>query len=252
MLDPGHGGRDPGAVGPTGLKESDVALNVCKHLAAYLSPFAEVYMTRWFNKELGPTEKADLQARCDQANSVKADLFISIHCNSADNPAARGMEVYTLPGDGPADKLAEEIVRAWEAAFPNMPVRKDMTDGDSDKEANFYVLRKTAMPAVLVELGFISNPEEEKFLADGIFQAKCAEAIAGGVKKYLQIKEASSVAEPWKEEIMQWGRANLELDDTHLADEKAEKWFVVAMAQRAVDLAKKEIINEIVKKLEAK
>lgn len=185
--DPGHGGRDSGAVGPSGLKEKDVTLNVCKHLAAYLCPFAEVYMTRWIDKELGQSEVADLQARCDQANSVKADLFISIHCNSADNPAARGMEVYTLPGDGPSDKLAEEIIRVWEAAIPEVPVREDLADGDSDKEANFYVLRKTAMPAVLVELGFLSNPEEEKLLADGIFQAKCAEVIAGGVARYLGI-----------------------------------------------------------------
>jgi N-acetylmuramoyl-L-alanine amidase len=248
--DPGHGGRDPGAVGPTGLKESDVALNVCKHLAAYLSPFAEVYMTRWINKELGATEKADLQARCDQANSVKADLFISIHCNSADNPAARGMEVYTLPGDGPSDKLAEEIVRAWEAAIPEVPVRKDLADGDSDKEANFYVLRKTAMPAVLVELGFLSNPEEEKLLADGIFQSKCAETIASGVKKFLQIEgEKMADMEAWKQLIMEWGQDKLGLDKAHQADDPTPKWFTIAVAQRAYDLAKQDLINEIIRRL---
>lgn len=210
-----------------------------------------MHLTRWTDKELGRDTNSDLAVRANLANSVDADIFISVHCNSADNPAARGMEVYTLPGDGPADKLAEEIVRAWESAFPGMIIRKDLSDGDSDKEANFYVLRKTAMPAVLIELAFISNPEEERMLAGREFQEAAAAAIAGGVKKYFNLEGVAQVAEPWKEQIMEWGRDKdkLNLAADHNPDDPAPKWFIVAVAQRTVELAKKEMLAELIRRL---
>ncbi len=242
MTDPGHGGSDPGAIGPSGLKEKDVTLNVCKHLAAYLSPFAEVYMTRWIDKELGQSDVADLQARCDQANAVQADLFISVHCNSATDVTAHGVETFIYATGGEAEKLAR-LVQA------ELVTATGLTDRGG-KVANFHVLRETKMPAILVELAFISNPEEERLLADGIFQSKCAEAIASGVKKFLQIEgEKMADTEAWKQLIMEWGQDKLGLDKVHQADDPTPKWFTIAVAQRAYDLAKQDLINEIIRRL---
>lgn len=229
VIDPGHGGSDPGAVGPTGVKEKDVTLAVSKKLAAYLCDIADINLTRWTDKELGPNVNSDLAARANLANSVGAELFISVHCNSATDPSAHGVETYAYQPGGNGEKLAgivqEELVNA--TGLTNRGV----------KFANYYVLRKTVMPAILAELAFISNPQEEALLANPDFQDVCARAIATGVKRFYGIstitsQEAVKVAEQWQEEIMKWGQANLNLSDQHKADEAAPKWFVVAVAQR--------------------
>lgn len=250
-LDPGHGGKDPGAVGPTRVLEKNVNLAVCRKIAEKLRGSVDVCLTRDGDYGFGPTALSDLAGRVAVANQSGADVFISVHCNSADNLSARGMEVYTLPGPGPADQLAESIVRAWKAAISNVPVRKDLADGDSDKEANFYVLRKTDMPAVLVELAFISNPQEERLLAGMEFQDTAAGAIAAAVKSYFHMEEETRMAdtEPWKQLIMEWGQDKLGLDKTHQADEPAPKWFAIAVAQRAYDVAKQDLIDEIIRRL---
>ncbi len=190
MLDPGHGGFDPGAVGPTGLREKDVTLAVCKILASKLVGACEVRLTRAEDRALGENENRDLAGRVALANNWPADVFISIHCNSGP-PAAKGMEVFTSPGQGKSDVIAEAIVKAWEAAFPGAVVRKDLSDGDSDKEARYYVLMNTKMPAVLVELAFISNPQEERLLKDPAWQDKAASAIAAGLARALGLKLTS-------------------------------------------------------------
>ncbi|MGI6286737.1 N-acetylmuramoyl-L-alanine amidase [Neomoorella humiferrea] len=101
VLDPGHGGRDPGAIGPSGLLEKEVTLAVSKRLAIHLSPIADVHLTRWVDKALCNTEKEDLNERCKIANSLRATLFISLHCDSYSDPRSHGATVYTLPGQGP-------------------------------------------------------------------------------------------------------------------------------------------------------
>lgn len=187
-IDPGHGGRDPGAVGPSGLKEADVALAVGARLAKLLVAMGcEIKMTRTADVALGSDVNSDLAARVAIAEQFKADFYLSIHCNSGSSSAA-GMEAYTTPGQGPSDKIAEAIYTSWAQAFPQMKLRKDLTDGDSDKEANFYVIRKTSMPAVLVELAFISNPAEEKMLADPVFQERTAQTLAQGIMSGLGMK----------------------------------------------------------------
>lgn len=190
VIDPGHGGFDPGAVGPGGTREKDVTLAVSKLLATYLSPILNVKLLRTEDRSFGDTVTADLRGRVAMAEQFGADVYLSIHCNSAASPSARGTEVYTTPGRGKADQLAEAIIQAWNKEFPEMVIRKDLRDGDSDKEANFYVLRKTSMPAVLVEMGFISNPQEEKLLRDAAWQERAARAIARGTASYLNLKAA--------------------------------------------------------------
>lgn len=237
MLDTAHGGRDPGATGPTGLREKDVSLDVVRLVAEELSPAAEVRLTREDDRALGPTLDEDLQARADMANEWPADIFVSIHDNSSENRAAHGCEVWTSPGQTDADALAESIIRAMEAALPEMTMRKDLTDGDSDKEERFAVLVRTWMPAVLIELGFISNPTEEEYLRNESFKAKAARAIAEGIAGYLGAplpdkSEGGNEAMPeeWELNVMKEAEeTGLIQPDMHQPGETPTKAFVLAV-----------------------
>lgn len=227
MWDAGHGGFDPGAVGPRGTEEKDITLAVAKKAAAFLFGKVNNQFTRTTDKALSNTTERDLEARVRLASLFGANLFISIHCNSAANPSARGVETYALGPGGEGERLAKAVQSRLVSAT-----------GLSDRGVKFeqyYVLRKTTMPAILIELAFISNPKEEGYLADEAFQNVCAKAIAEAVKQHLGIKEVPAVAEPWKEQLMQWGRDNLKIDSTHKADEPAPKWFVLAVLQRVLE-----------------
>lgn len=176
VIDPGHGGSDPGAIGPGGTREKDINLAVSSRLAALLiRKKHEVTLTRTGNVFLSLATRASL------ANLRKADAFISIHCNAAISPAAHGYEIWTSRGQTRSDALASRITAAWSLEFPSMTIRADWSDGDVDKEAGFAVLVKTAMPAVLIELQFISHPQWEKWLNDKTSQDRMAAAIAAGV-----------------------------------------------------------------------
>lgn len=188
MIDPGHVWHDSGAVGPSGVQERDITLRVTRELADILRPVTEVRLTREGDRARGLTLNADLQDRADAANDWGADIFVSIHCNSAENRTAHGCEVWTTPGQTGGDILAEAIIKALEAEFPDVAMRKDMTDGDSDKEAGFAVLARTKMPAALVELAFISNPTEEAMLESPAYQDRAARAIAEGIAGYLGVQ----------------------------------------------------------------
>lgn len=182
-IDPGHGGLDPGAIGPTGVKEKNVALSVAKNLANILTAAgAEARLTR--DDDSGPT----LAHRAAVSNSFGADVFVSIHANAFTSPAAHGMEVWTSVGQTKADPVAEAVANALQAAFPGLVFRADMSDGDKDKESNFYVLYYTKAPAVLVELAFITNPIEEELLNSANYQSKVARAIAEGLAKRFGLK----------------------------------------------------------------
>lgn len=186
IIDPGHYGYDSGAVGPAGTYERDVTMAVSQRIAAILQKAGqEVKLTRIpGNKGYINNLNEDLSTRVLTANLWPADLFISIHCNAFRDSAAHGMEVYTTPGQGPSDALATAVIKELKAAFPELTLRSDTSDGDPDKEANFYVIRKTNMPAILVEMAFISNPREEQLLASAAGQNRFAQAIARGILKY--------------------------------------------------------------------
>jgi N-acetylmuramoyl-L-alanine amidase len=176
MIDPGHGGDDPGAVAASGLEEKVINLTAARQLVALLAVNhgVEVGMTR--ARDHGQS----LEARCDIANRWNADLFISIHANSAAS-SAKGFEVWTSPGWTPADICATEIWKGLKLALPDRRARVDTADGDVDFENHFYVLTHTAMPAVLVELGFLSNPEEAALLATHDFIGRAVEGIWDGI-----------------------------------------------------------------------
>ena len=171
-IDAGHGGTDPGAVGPNGTKEKDVALQIALLVRDALQRCGiEVMHTRDTDKYMSLSERAAI------ANKAGADAFVSVHCNSATNAAAKGAETYAFSKQSKGYQLAEDIqkllVRATELADRGV------------KTANFAVLRETGMAAALVELGFISNVEDEKLLINKSWQKKSAEAIAKGIVQYL-------------------------------------------------------------------
>lgn len=174
-IDPGHGGADPGAVGPTGLKEKDVNLAVGLKLAELLKPIAEVKLTR--TKDIA----VSLKDRAQIANSWGAGYFISVHSNSFTDRKVGGVETWAYAPGGNGEKLAKavqpELVKA--TGFANRGIKFN---------SRFAVLRDTKAPAILTESGFISNPAEEKLLKTAAFREKIAKAIAQGVAKQLGLK----------------------------------------------------------------
>jgi len=177
-IDPGHGGSDPGAVGKVST-EKDNSLSICLKLRSLLEYFDhEVIMTRDTDKDVaypGASASVELQARCDISNNANADLFLSVHCNSYSNPGAHGTETFYMEGSTKGSLLAQYI----HGELVGMGLTNRGT-----KTAGFKVLRSTDAPAALVELAFISNPEEEAMLADENMQEAFAEAICRGIQNY--------------------------------------------------------------------
>lgn len=169
VLDAGHGGHDPGAVGPTGLCESEVTFIAASIMAEQLrSRGVTACMTR------RDANYVPFQTRIEYANTLNADLFVSLHCNASHNRSANGSETYHFPGS----KQGEIVAHRLQTALVQSGKRRDR----GVKSGRFLVLRDTVMPAVLVELAFISHPEEEKLLADvGWLQRVCT-SLARAVK----------------------------------------------------------------------
>lgn len=186
VIDPGHGAPDGGAVGPKGTHEADINLVVARYLAKELTARGHIAsMTRSGSyRNIRDDRTADLRSRPALANRVGADCFISLHCNGAPNAAACGFEIFTSPGRDHSDTLATAIFEAWAQVFPQQRKRTDISDGDPDKEANYLVLRESCVPAVLVEMGFISNPQEEIFLRSTENHAKMAASIVNGIEAW--------------------------------------------------------------------
>ena len=179
MLDAGHGESDPGAVGKTGLQEKHITLEIVQRLARLLADQGlSVCSTRTTDRRLVDESSAkDLQARADKANQAHADYFVSVHCNSAARSEANGVETFVLSRGG----LAEALARQVQARLVSMT---GLTDRGV-KTADLAVLRKTQMPAVLIEVGFISNPAEEKLLQEAAFLDKAALAMAQAIAAHL-------------------------------------------------------------------
>jgi len=182
LVDPGHGGKFPGACA-NGLRECDLTLAQALLLVTVLKQRRhEVHMTRDGDNNLSDERGADLAERCRIANLWRPDLIVSLHCNAALADTARGFEVWTSPGQTLSDHAAERIVTAFNKAFPTRLIRRDMSDGDQDKESKFTVLVDTDDPAVLVEIGFLSNAEEAGWVANN--RNGIAMALADGVDAY--------------------------------------------------------------------
>ncbi len=218
-LDPGHGGEDPGAIGPTGLREKDVVLAVALMLRERLNamPGMRVMLTRdgdYF---------VPLQERVRKARRVQADLFVSLHADAFFRPEARGASVFALSAKGASSSAARwmaerenaadavggvNIARVRDAqllqAMLDMSTTAQIKDslklghevlariGQVGKlhkrqveQAGFAVLKAPDIPSILVETAFISNPEEESLLRDRDYRRRLVDALATGIRRYF-------------------------------------------------------------------
>ena len=223
IVDAGHGGYDPGAIGRTGLREKDVNLDIARRLAHLLEAKGiDVSMTRSVDKFITLEERANI------ANRARADFFISIHSNSARSARLNGFEVYyitdkvndysrALDTAGNADLHIEPAsfyntslnlkATLWDIIYTQSRSRSIILAQSICQAANrnmglrilgvkgapFYVLKGTRIPAVLVEVGFVSHPSEERYLRSGFYRQQLAEAICEGILNYSRQYELAGL-----------------------------------------------------------
>jgi len=182
VLDPGHGGRQPGALGPSGLMEKEVNLDIGRRAEKLLSQAgARVIMTRTDDSSLIPVASRDdlrreLCLRADVANRGNADLFVAIHCNSSGSMRRTGSETYycTPRSLGLAKVMQQALVEELK-----------LRDGGIHT-CNFVVVSQARMPAVLVEIAYLNDPTEEALLGSPEFRQRAAQAIVEGVSRYAE------------------------------------------------------------------
>lgn len=180
-IDPGHGGTDPGAIGVRGSREKDLNLFLSMKVKTILEQAgAKVIMTRTTDIDVSSPDASDrdeLRARTLVGNNNRADIFVSIHHNSSANSGLSGTTTYyfhkTLSDVVLAQSIQSAMVQA--GGLVNIGVRP----------ANFFVVKNTTMPAALLEIGFLSNPQEELILANPNFQQKMAQAIVAGIDSFF-------------------------------------------------------------------
>jgi N-acetylmuramoyl-L-alanine amidase len=225
VIDPGHGGHDTGTIGPTGLMEKDLCLDVALRLGKIIEqrlPGADVIYTR------SDDTFVPLEERTNIANQAKADLFISIHANSSRDSGARGIETYYLNMKGSAEAMevaARENATAQEGVHDLESLVKKIAQTekvDESKEfaqdiqdslakrtqknvknrgvrkAPFVVLIGADMPSILTEISFLSNPSDEKLLKQPEQRQRVAEGLFQGISSYLQNMNSMTVNLPGK------------------------------------------------------
>lgn len=174
VIDPGHGGEDPGAISYLGYHEDDINLQISTKIATYLRQAGvEVIMTRTTDKTL------TLDDRVNLANRVDPDLFVSIHENTNHSRNTRGYMILV------ASNASERSKQAARALDRNMETTGIKSKGMRKDSRGLRVLKSTTCPAVLIECGHISNPTEETLLESPSFQKRMARAIADGILDYL-------------------------------------------------------------------
>ena len=216
VVDAGHGGKDPGARGKTGVKEKHIVLDIAKRLKWDLAKNGfDVVMTRETDDFL------TLEKRTEIATKVQGDLFVSIHANSSQSRNVDGFEVYYMGQFLNKDKTEDQRMRNTGTFFSRLKMRQDSPDLDKivadmmynqkqcesqivasrlvrdvskyvgtqdrgEREARFFVLRNTLIPAVLVEVGYLSNSREEKMLQSDDYRQKIADGIAESIVNYVR------------------------------------------------------------------
>ena len=306
VIDAGHGGKDPGNLG-TGrykTKEKDIALDVALRVGGYISkqfPEINVIYTRSTDVFIGLNERADI------ANKAKADLFLSIHCNAFPNPNSNGVETFVLGlhrnqenlqvamKENSAIFLEDDYKTKYEGFDPNSPesiialtimqsaflqqslsisayIQEQFKNrvGRRDrgvKQAGFLVLRRTTMPSILIELGFLTNKVEEDFLNSENGKAYMASAIFRGFKEYKELvedplpegyvppaeqkeqpelKEQDEKAKQAELDSLMTARAKAKLDSIKKAEEAAR---IQAVAD-SLEQAKQKLLEEKAKREE--
>lgn len=206
VLDPGHGGQDSGARSATGLTEKAVCLDISLRVRRHLSALGyTVYLTRHQDQYL------TLEERARRANAWNADVFVSIHANASTNTEASGIETFVLAIPGEVSTNHSTQVQPSVLAHPgnafdaaNMALgfslQRSMlvatrVEDRGVRRARFSVLRDTSAPSALVEVGFLSNPNEAAQLGTGAYRERLAQSIAQGIDLYLrEVRRAALLA----------------------------------------------------------
>lgn len=178
FIDPGHGGIDPGAVGSR-ILEKDVDLAVAMHLGKLLEKHgARVVYSRTGDYELELEEGADVEARLKLMKESRPTIVISIHCNAFVSPAEYGAQTF-YSTNHPQSRLLAECIQ-------ELLKKETNTYREISSRLDHFILNHANVPAVTVELGFLSNPEEEMLLEDAAYQEKLAEIIYRGILRFAQ------------------------------------------------------------------
>lgn len=179
VVDAGHGGIDPGAVGASGALEKDINLAIAKRLSHILSQAgAVVIMTREEDTCYSGKKKTDLDARIALARDHEADAYLSIQGNAIKSSKWSGAQTFYHPKSEESKKLAVFIQQDMGHVLKN-------TKRKARPHTEAYILKQLKMPTVVVEVGFLSNPREERMLNDPYYQGKVAWSIYAGVVKYF-------------------------------------------------------------------
>ncbi len=185
-IDAGHGGMDPGAVSKNGVREDQINLKIAKKLQAYLeNQGAKVVMTRKTDEGLydedytGSKKRQDMSRRVEILQQAEPDMVISIHLNKFSQSQYYGAQTFYLKGSEEGEQLAQYIQQQLLRVL-NRGNKREIKATDS-----FLILKAVESPSVLVECGFLSNPEEERLLTTDDYQEEVAWAIYCGIISYL-------------------------------------------------------------------
>jgi len=180
LIDAGHGGADPGKVSGS-TQEKTINLAIAQKLQSYLEQAdAITFMTRVDDSDLAQTKKSDMYSRKLTADTSNADIFVSIHQNSYPNSSIQGAQVFYFNQSENSKRLAVCIQNELRS-FINNNNKREVTEN-----SNYYVLRRTSMPAVIVECGFLTNPNEKNLLLDSDYQDRIAWAVYMGIVDYFR------------------------------------------------------------------
>ena len=238
-IDPGHGSPDPGAVGAKGTRESDIALSVSLKTASILEKHrVSTVLTRWVDKLPASSKNKALASRVATANNANADLFVSIHVNSAgSNTEARGCLALVHSKESFGNVVANNILKHIDT-YSDIKSKGVFVDKEYVKYS-VYVLSNTAMPACLIELGMISNVSEELYLASDEAQQILAQCVAKGILDTLSIPNSINPLEPkidprtlpsdWAESSWDWAVQNKLIDGTRPRDQLTREELVVIL-----------------------
>jgi N-acetylmuramoyl-L-alanine amidase len=182
LIDPGHGGWDPGKVSGN-TEEKNINLEIATMLQRFLEQAdATVFMTRVDDSDLAETKSSDMHSRKLIANTSEADIFVSIHQNSFPNSDVQGAQVFYFNSSDNSRRLAESIQREIKSFL------SPSNRFEAKENTNYYVLRQTSMPAVIVECGFLTNQNEKYQLTTPEYQERMAWAIYMGIVEYFRDK----------------------------------------------------------------
>ena len=179
VIDAGHGGKDPGKVGEGGILEKDLNLQIAKKNGRRTPENrCPGHLYRTEDEELekgeGGRKLADMEARTELINRTRPDLTVSIHQNSYTDPSVRGIQVFYYSGSQEGEWMARQMERVF-AGVEKGQIRESKANGD------YYLLKRTEVPTLIVECGFLSCPEELDLLTDESYQQELAHAIAEGI-----------------------------------------------------------------------